>query len=431
MKVSIIGSGYVGSVSAACFAELGHEIICIDIDDEKVKMINSGRAPIWEEGLDDLLAKYSQKTLIATSDYDYAVQNSDASFICVGTPSGEDGSIDLAIVKAASASLGKAIAKKEHYHVVVVKSTVVPETTEKVVLPIVEEHSGKKAGRDFGVVMNPEFLREGKAVYDFMNPDKIVVGAIDERSGFVVSELYRGLDCEVTHTNPRTAEMIKYVNNSFLATKISFANEVGNICKQLGIDTYEVMDAVGTDFRVERRFLNCGAGFGGSCFPKDVKAIIGKAKEIGYKPQLLESVVGVNDRQPLKMVELLQGRIGELKGKRIAVLGLAFKNDTDDIRESRSIPVIAELLRQEAEIAAYDPMAGENMKKIFPDITYCKYSSEALEEAEGCLIMTEWDEFGKLDKEFAAMASRVVIDGRKMIDPKKLGTEIDYEGICW
>ncbi|WP_094227163.1 UDP-glucose dehydrogenase family protein [Methanolobus psychrotolerans] len=431
MKVSIIGSGYVGSVSAACFAELGHDVICIDIDEEKVKQINAGIAPIWEEGLDELLAKHTQKTLIATSDYDYAVQNSDASFICVGTPSDEDGSIDLSIVKAASASLGKAIAKKDHYHVVVVKSTVVPETTEKVVLPLVEEYSGKKAGKDFGVVMNPEFLREGKAVYDFMHPDKIVVGAIDERSAFVVSELYRRLECEVTRTNPRTAEMIKYVNNSFLATKISFANEVGNICKRLGINTYEVMDAVGTDFRIERRFLNCGAGFGGSCFPKDVKAIIGKAKDIGYEPQLLRSVVDVNERQPLKMVELLQKKLGDLRNKRIAVLGLAFKNDTDDIRESRSIPVIAELLRLEADIAAYDPMAEESMKRIFHDVTYCKSAAQALEEADGCLIMTEWDEFRKLDKEFEAMANRVVIDGRHLIDPKDMNTKIDYEGICW
>lgn len=431
MKVSIIGTGYVGSVSAACFADLGHEVICIDIDEEKVKQINAGTAPIWEEGLDDLLAKYTQKSLIATTDYDYAVQNSDASFICVGTPSDEDGNIDLSIVKAASASLGKAIAKKEHYHVVVVKSTVVPETTEKVVLPLVEEYSGKKTGKDFGIAMNPEFLREGKAVYDFMHPDKIVVGAIDERSGFVVSELYRGLDCEITHTNPRTAEMIKYVNNSFLATKISFANEVGNICKQLGIDTYEVMDAVGTDFRIERQFLNSGAGFGGSCFPKDVKAIIGKANEIGYAPQLLEAVVDVNDRQPLKMLELLQKKIRSLKGKRIAVLGLAFKNDTDDIRESRSIPVIFELLKQGADIAAYDPMAEESMKKLFPEITYCKNSSEALKEAEGCLIMTEWSEFRNLDKEFEAMANRVVIDGRHLIKPERLSVEIDYEGICW
>jgi UDPglucose 6-dehydrogenase len=190
------------------------------------------------------------------------------SFICVGTPSGEDGSIDLSIVKAASASLGAAIGRKGHYHVVVVKSTVVPETTEKVVLPIVEEFSGKRAGKDFRVAMNPEFLREGKAVYDFMHPDKIVVGAIDERSGFAVAELYRGLECAVTRTNPRTAEMIKYVNNSFLATKISFANEVGNICKRLGIDTYEVMDAVGTDFRIERRFLNWCGLWGGHASPR-------------------------------------------------------------------------------------------------------------------------------------------------------------------
>jgi UDPglucose 6-dehydrogenase len=435
MKVSIIGSGYVGSVSAACFAELGHEVICIDIDEEKVKQINAGVAPIWEEGLDELLARHTQKTLIATSDYDYAVANSDASFICVGTPSGEDGSIDLSIVEAASASLGRAIAKKDHYHVVVVKSTVVPETTEKVVLPILEEYSGKKAGRDFGVVMNPEFLREGKAVYDFMHPDKIVVGAIDQRSFFVVSELYRKLDRPVTHTNPRTAEMIKYVNNSFLATKISFANEVGNICKQLGIDTYEVMDAVGTDFRIERQFLNCGAGFGGSCFPKDVKALIGKARDMGYAPQLLQSVVDINNRQPLKMVELLREKIndlkGDMKGKRIAVLGLAFKNDTDDIRESRSIPVIEELLLLGADIAAYDPMAEESMKKLFKDVTYCKSASDALTEAHGCLIMTEWNEFRNLDKEFGLMASRVVIDGRHLIDPEKLSTEIDYQGICW
>lgn len=431
MKVSIIGSGYVGSVSAACFAELGHDVICIDIDEEKVRQINAGIAPIWEEGLDELLQKHTQKKLIATSDYDYAVQNTDASFICVGTPSEEEGSIDLSIVKAASVSLGEAIAKKDHYHVVVVKSTVVPETTEKLVLTTVEEYSGKKAGKDFGIAMNPEFLREGKAVYDFMHPDKIVVGAIDERSFFVVSELYRGLDCEVTHTNPRTAEMIKYVNNSFLATKISFANEMGNICKELGIDTYEVMDAVGKDLRIERKFLNCGAGFGGSCFPKDVRALIGKAKSIGYEPQILESVISVNEKQPLKMVELLQKKLENLKNKRIAVLGLAFKNDTDDIRASRSIPVIAELLRLGADIAAYDPMAQESMKKLFPEITYCKNPSEALLEADGCLIMTEWDEFRKLDKEFNVMANKVVIDGRHMINPKDISADIDYEGICW
>jgi len=433
MKVSIIGSGYVGTVSAACFAELGHDVICIDIDEEKVNQINAGIPPIYEEGLEELMQKHAEHHLIATSDYDYAVANSDVSFICVGTPSGNDGSIDLSIVRAASASLGRAIAKKGVYHVVVVKSTVVPGTTEEVVLPTIEDHSGKCAGKDFGIAMNPEFLREGKAIYDFMHPDKIVVGAIDERTVAIVSELYHSLDCEVTHTDTKTAEMIKYVNNSFLATKISFSNEIGNICKKLDINTYEVMQAVGTDLRISPSFLNSGAGFGGSCFPKDVKALIGKAKDIGYDPLLLRSVIEVNEQQPHRMVELLKNKFGggNIAGKRIAVLGLAFKNDTDDIRESRSIPVIAELLCLEAEVTAYDPMASDEMKKVFSNITYHISAAGALKDADACLIMTEWDEFRKLDSEFGFMKNRIVIDGRKMIVPKDLEQDIDYVGLCW
>lgn len=433
MKVSIIGSGYVGTVSAACFAELGHEVICIDIDEEKVRQINAGIPPIYEEGLEELMQKHAEHHLIATSDYDYAVEKSDVSFICVGTPSGDDGSIDLSIIRAASASLGRAIAKKGGYHIVVVKSTVVPETTEKVVLSTIEEYSGKRAGDDFGIAMNPEFLREGKAVYDFMHPDKIVIGSIDERTSAIVSELYRSLDCEITHTNPKTAEMIKYVNNSFLATKISFSNEIGNICKKLGINTYEVMQAVGTDFRISSSFLNSGAGFGGSCFPKDVKALIGKAKDIGYDPLLLESVIEVNEHQPLEMVKLLKTKLdnGDLTGKRIAVLGLAFKNDTDDIRESRSIPVIAELLRLGADVTAYDPMASDEMKKVFNNITYHMSAAGALKDADACLIMTEWDEFRDLDSEFGLMKSSVVIDGRHMIVPEDIEQDIDYVGLCW
>ncbi|MCD4808229.1 MAG: UDP-glucose/GDP-mannose dehydrogenase family protein [Methanococcoides sp.] len=431
MKVSIIGSGYVGSVSAACFAELGHEVICIDIDEKKVQMINDGIPPIWEEGLEGLMQKHAEKNLIATSDYDYAIQNSNISFICVGTPSNEHGNIDLSIVGRACKSLGMAMAKKDGFHIVVVKSTVVPGTTEDVVLHLLEEHSGKTAGKDFGVAMNPEFLREGKAVYDFMNPDKIVVGGIDGRTIALVSELYRDLECEVTSTNPRTAEMIKYVNNSFLATKISFSNEVGNICKKLGIDTYEVMNAVGKDFRISEHFLNSGAGFGGSCFPKDVRALIGKAKELDYYPALLESVVEVNDLQPIQMVELLEEHVDDVKGKRIAVLGLAFKNDTDDIRESRSIPIIRKLLEKGASVAAYDPMASEHMKVVFEDITYCESAEKALNGADACLIMTEWTEFRKLDTEFSGMKNKVVIDGRKMIDPDELEQDIIYEGLCW
>ena len=427
MKISVIGSGYVGSVTAACFANIGHEIICVDIDEKKVEQINRGIPPIYEEGLKELLLKYSGKKLIATTDYEFAVNETDVSFICVGTPSGEDGNIDLSIVRLAAASIGKALSKKKGYHVVVVKSTVVPETTEKIVLSILEEKSGKKAGKDFGVAMNPEFLREGKAIYDFMHPDKIVIGSIDQKSGDLVSELYRTFECGITRTNPVTAEMIKYANNSLLATKISFANEVGNICKKLGIDTYEVMEAVGKDYRISPRFLNSGAGFGGSCFPKDVKALIGKAKEIGYSPVLLESVIAVNEKQPLLMTEILQKKVGNIKNKKITVLGLAFKNDTDDIRESRAIPVIAELLRLEAKVSAYDPMATENMKKVFPAISYFEEAGGALKGADACLVMTEWDEFKQLDSEFNNMKEKVVIDGRRVIKAKN----INYEGLCW
>lgn len=427
MRISVIGTGYVGTVSGACFAELGHEVICVDVDSSKVDQINAGVAPIYEEGLSEILKKHAGKRIRATSDYDMAVMNSDVSFICVGTPSDSRGSIDLGIVRAASASLGDALKKKKGYHVVAVKSTVVPETTEKIVLPIIEKHSGKRTG-DFGIAMNPEFLREGKAVHDFMHPDKIVVGSLDKRSGDVVASLYSGLECEVTRTNPRTAEMIKYVNNAFLATKISFANEVGNICKELGIDTYEVMKAVGKDFRIGPHFLNSGAGFGGSCFPKDVKALIGKAQEIGYEPQLLKSVIEVNEKQPSRMVTLLKNRLGNIRGKRIAVLGLAFKNDTDDIRESRSIPVIKELLDNGAKVLAYDPMANENMKKIFGSVEYHSSAEGALRGADACLVMTEWDEFRKLDKQFGVMKNRIVIDGRHMLTP---GKDIEYVGLCW
>ena len=427
MKISVIGSGYVGSVTAACFAEAGHEIVCVDIDEKKVEQINAGIPPIYEEGLGDLLRKYAGKKLIATIDYEFAVRETDISFICVGTPSAEDGSIDLSIVRAAATNIGEALAKKKGYHVVVVKNTVVPETTEKFVLPVLEEASGKTAGKDFGVAMNPEFLREGKAVHDFMHPDKIVIGAIDRKSGDLISELYRKFECEVTRTNPATAEMIKYANNSLLATKISFANEIGNICKKLGIDTYEVMAAVGKDFRISPRFLNSGAGFGGSCFPKDVKALIGKAKAIGYSPILLESVIAVNEKQPLLMTEILIRKIGNLAGKKIAVLGLAFKNETDDIRESRAISVIAELLRLGAKISAYDPMAIENMKRVFPTIEYSGKAEDALKGADACLVMTEWDEFRQLESESENMKEKIVIDGRRVIEAKN----IDYEGLCW
>jgi len=427
MNICIIGAGYVGVTTAACLAELGHNVCCIDIDEEKVKKTNAGIPPVQEKGLKELFQKHVGKRLRATSDY-ASITDAKVSFICVGTPSAPDGEIDLSLIKAASKSVGISLRNSEKYHVIAVKSTVVPETTQNVIIPIIEKHFQKKAGVDFGVVVNPEFLREGEAVHDFMNPDRIVIGELDERSGEVVAQLYERFDAPLIRTDLKTAEMIKYASNAFLATKISFSNEIGNMCKILGIDVYDVMRAVGLDFRISPHFLRAGVGFGGSCFPKDVKALIHKAEELGYQPKLLKSVMEVNDGQPERMVHLLEQKLGSLSGRKIAVLGLAFKNDTDDIRESRAIPVIKMLLEKKTKVSAYDPLANENMHAIFPDIEYCHSAKDALRNADACLVMTDWDEFKKLDDEFKVMKRRIVIDGRKVITPRK---DIDYEGLCW
>lgn len=429
MKISIIGTGYVGTVTGACFAHLGNEVICVDVDPKRVEMMNKGIPPIYEEGLEELLKEHAGKNLMATLDYDYAINNSDISFICVPTPCDDSGRIDLRFIKEASKSIGQRLKNKGSYHVVVVKSTVVPETTQNAATPVLEQYSGKKAGKDFGVGMNPEFLREGKAVFDFSNPDRIVIGADDPKAAGIIRKLYEGYKCPILMTDTKTAEMIKYASNAFLATKISFTNEVGNICKALGIDTYKVMEGVGLDARISPHFLRAGLGFGGSCFPKDVKALIGKAKDAEYEPILLNTVLRVNENQPAILLKLLKKRVPVLKGKKIAVLGLAFKNDTDDIRESRAIPVIGTLLSEGAIVSAYDPMAEENMKHVFPGIDYHGSASNALKGADACIIATEWDEFRRLDKEFGLMKSRIVIDGRKMIDPA--GKNIEYDGLCW
>ncbi len=429
MKISIIGTGYVGTVTGTCFAHMGHEVICVDVDPERVRKINEGVPPIYEEGLEELLRAHAGKNLKATLDYDAAIANTDISFICVPTPTDADGKIDLRFVREASRSIGQRLKNKKSYHVVVVKSTVVPGTTSSVATPTLEQESGKKAGVGFGTGMNPEFLREGKAVYDFQHPDRIVIGADDPKASAVIRELYRSYTCPILETDTKTAEMIKYVSNAFLATKISFSNEIGNICKRLGIDTYKVMDGVGLDARISPHFLRSGLGFGGSCFPKDVKALIGKAGEVDYEPLLLKTVLKVNDRQPEIAMWLLKKHMTNLVGKKIAVLGLAFKDDTDDIRESRAIPLIGMLLAEGANVAAYDRMAAEHMKKVYPNISYMKTAGDALDGADACLIATEWKEFGELDGEFSRMKNKIVIDGRKVVDPH--GKDIIYEGLCW
>ncbi|MEI6293821.1 MAG: UDP-glucose/GDP-mannose dehydrogenase family protein [Methanomicrobiales archaeon] len=423
MKISIIGCGYVGAVTGACFAELGNEVCFIDVDVLKIKEIESHRSPIFEPGLDSLLEENAPRISTSTSIRE-GIIGSDCSFICVGTPSNEDGSIDLTYIKSAAEEIGNALRTMEN-HTVVVKSTVVPGTTDNVIIPLLEKNSLKCVERGFHVAMNPEFLKEGSALNDFFHPDRIIMGVMDDPGNKVLEELYRSFSCQKLCTSIKIAEMIKYVSNAFLATKISFSNEIGNICKKLDIDVYEVMKGVGLDQRIGPKFLNAGAGFGGSCFPKDVSALIALAEKYGESPILLKSAIEINEKQPGRLVELLRSRVGELKNKRITILGLAFKDNTDDIRDSRAIPVIKELLVQGADIAAYDPMACGAMKKIFPSITYCRSAAEALNEADGCLVMTEWPEFAELHHEFDRMRKKIIIEGRRILSCE------GYEGICW
>lgn len=423
MRISVVGGGYVGLVSSACFAELGHSVTLIEVDENKVEAINSGMPHIYEKGLNELLSRHARRALKATTEYADLI-SSDLTLICVGTPTCKNGGADLSMVESASASIGDSLNGKEGYHVVAVKSTVPPGTTQDIVMPEVLRHSGKEM-HEIGFAMNPEFLREGLAVQDFMNPDRIVIGSLDERSGDVVKSAYMGVDAPIVRTGLTAAEMIKYASNAFLATKISFSNEIGNICKKLGLDVYEVMRGVGLDHRISPHFLKAGLGFGGSCFPKDVLALIRLAEDMKEHPILLRSVMEVNDRQPMKIIELLLRRIGDPRGKRVAVLGLAFKNDTDDVRESRSVPVIEELMKRGASVAAYDPKANLSMQKMVFGIEYCESASGALLGADACLVLTEWPEFGNLDKEFDLMRSRIIIDGRKVLSCK------DAEGICW
>ncbi len=443
MNISVIGTGYVGLVSGVCLAEKGHNVTCVDLSREKVDNINNAVAPIHERGLDDLLAKNINKTCTATTDLRRAVMDSELSIIAVGTPF-EGDSIDLSSVKQAARDIGNILKVKDTYHVVVVKSTVVPGTTDDEVLPILEETSGKKAGADFGVGMNPEFLREGEAIDDFMNPDRIVLGGIDDKTLEVMSKVYQVFEgVDVIRTNNRTAEMIKYTANALLATLISFSNEIGNLCASLGgVDIVDVMKGVHKDKRFspllpngERitpgfiSYLAAGCGFGGSCFPKDVKALISYGKQIGSSMRLLEDVVKINEKQPQQVLTLLEKHFKNIQGLKIAILGLAFKPGTDDMRESPAIPVIAHLLKEGTRVMAYDPAAGPEAEKIFGNnqITYHKSLDESINEAKAIILLTDWDEFNNLPELIGPKSAQpLFIDGRRMFSKDQFS---NYEGI--
>jgi UDPglucose 6-dehydrogenase len=421
MRISIIGCGYVGLITGIGFCELGNEVCFIDVDEEKIKKINLKKPPFFEKGLIRLMNK-NKRLYKASSDYN-EILKSEVTFICVGTPSKKDGSIDLSYIKRSAKEIGKVLKEKEKFHVVVVKSTVIPGTTENVVKPLIEKSSNKKAFLDFGLAMNPEFLREGNALYDFFNPNRIVIGTKDEKTKKILKKLYTPFHCPKLWVDIQTAEMIKYATNAFLATKISFANEIGNICKKLGIDSYKVFEGVGLDHRISPYFFRSGIGFGGSCFPKDLRALIKKAEELKEKPKLLKAVVEVNEKQPFKLIKLLEKYVRKLKRKEIGVLGLSFKPGTDDVRESRAIHIVKYLLKKKAKVIAYDPKAMENFKKIFPEIEYVKKPEEVLKKCEIILILTEWKEFERLNYK-----NKIVIDGRRIEKAKEAKI---YEGVCW
>jgi UDPglucose 6-dehydrogenase len=421
MRISVVGTGYVGLTTAVGFASRGHDVTCLDIDKKKVESLRAGRCPIYEPGLGELLSEAIKAGRFRAESDPSCLAESDLIFICVGTPSKEDGSIDLTQLRQASEDIARNLGGE--YPVIVVKSTVVPGTTESTVIPTVERISGRKAGKGFGVCVNPEFLREGRALEDFFHPDRVVVGELTRREGNMLERLYRDFGCPILRTNLRTAEMIKYASNAFLAARVSLINEIGNLCKLLGIDTKEVARGVGLDKRIGPHFLSSGIGFGGSCFPKDVKALIARGREMGYEMKILRAVLEVNEDQPLRLIPLLEKHLGRLEGKRIGVLGLAFKPDTDDVREAPSLKVVSHLLRMGAKVRAYDPKAADNFKKYFPNIEYCA-SARAVLDSDAVLILTEWQEFEKLD-----YSGKIVVDGRGVEAARK--TAKAYEGVCW
>lgn len=443
MKISVMGTGYVGLVSGTCLAERGHQVTCIDIRPEVVEEINAGRPPIHEIGLDNLLRSARDKgTLSATTDAKTAILDSDVTLICVGTPT-VDGRMDMSQIVAAAKEIGSALASKRGYHVVAVKSTVLPGTTEGPVKAAIESHSGRKVGDGWGLCMNPEFLREGRAVEDFRVPDRIVVGATDSMTAEVFLKVYADFTCPKLVTTPRTAEMIKYVSNSLLATMISFSNEIGNMCSAVpGVDARLVWKGVHLDRRLTpingpvgeaagvTEYLWHGLGFGGSCFPKDVAALRSFGRTVGEQTRMLDAVLDINADQPLRMVALLEKELS-LAGKTVAVLGLAFKPGTDDLRESPALPLVAELRKKGAKVLVHDPIAMPHAKKRpeFRDVVFAEDWAEALRKSDACCLVTAWPEYRSIQPtNFQKLMTRaLVIDGRGVFEPAAMAAA----GVVW
>jgi len=428
MKVSVIGTGYVGLVSGACFAEMGNSITCVDIDETKIEKLKQGIIPIYEPGLEDMvLENYKKGTLAFTTDVQKAIANSRISFIAVGTPMGEDGSADLQYVLAVAKSIGQYM---EDYIVVVDKSTVPVGTAEKVTATIQAELDKRGVDLDFDVVSNPEFLKEGAAIEDFMKPDRVVIGADSDKAMQIMHDLYTPF--MKTHDrfigmDIKSAEMTKYAANAMLATKISFMNEISNICERVGADINKVRNGIGSDARIGYSFIYPGCGYGGSCFPKDVQALAKTSKDFGYTPRILDAVEAVNYDQKTVISNKVIKRFGEnLEGMTFAVWGLSFKPETDDMREASAITIINELTSRGAKVVAYDPKARHEAESYYlkenANVSYKDSKYEVLPNADALILITEWKEFRSpdFDEMKKLLKNAVFFDGRNQFDKERM-----------
>lgn len=420
MNICVIGTGYVGLVTGACLAEFGMNLICVDNDFRKIELLKKGKVSIYEPGLEEIVLKnIKEGRLRFSSSIEEGVRSSLVIFIAVGTPSNNDGSADLRAVEEVAKEIARLM---DGYKVVVIKSTV-PVGTCRRLKGLIQEFQSRPI--PFDIVSNPEFQREGSAVEDFLRPDRVTIGAESEQAIAIMKDIYSALyliETPFVITNWETAEMIKYAANAYLATKVTFINEIANICEMVGADIHHVARAMGLDGRIGRKFLHPGPGFGGSCFPKDTLALFKIAQDKGYRFKVLESVIEVNKEQRIRMVEKIKNKVGELKGKTIGILGLSFKPNTNDIRESSSIIIIKELLSLGAKIKAYDPAAMEDTKAILPQIEYCVDAYDVANGADALVLITEWNQFRRLDlqKIKGLLKNPIFIDLRNVYEPEQM-----------
>ncbi|HEV3230679.1 MAG TPA: UDP-glucose/GDP-mannose dehydrogenase family protein [Candidatus Dormibacteraeota bacterium] len=427
-RITVVGSGYVGLTTAACFADLGNQVIALDIDAARIAGLRRGKVPFYEPGLGELLQRNSRSDrLTFTTDYDAALRDAEFVFLAVGTPMGKRGDADVSHIKAAARAIGERLT----HPVVVVNKSTVPIGTGDLVTGIIQ--AARTSEATFAVVSNPEFLREGSAIADFMGPDRVVLGAHDPEAAQAVAELYRPLEAPVLITSLYTAEMIKYASNAFLATKISFINEMARICEVLEADVQVVADGMGMDRRIGRNFLDAGIGYGGSCFPKDVKALARMAQQMGYHPELLQSVMDINADQRQLVVERLRELLGGLRGQVVGILGLAFKPNTDDIRDAPSLDIVEALLSKGARVQVYDPAAMANARPALgPGVVFARDAYGAARKADAIAVLTEWNEFRGLDLDRLRRTMRrpVVVDGRNIWEPAEMRERgFVYKGI--